>query len=205
MQCSQQNQSRWLELQYSWFCYLTILGWLTTFTDIQAEASKFKAVICYIPSALSARKKSNGLLHYVFTCSLQQQNLVRKSTAFSYLIHHNNNDFNSWRKSDGLEYKFTHGSWYDLKATVGWKFFDCHYNTFLPMEVIVRHFMYTSRFLYQAGGGGGGHWPRKGEGVWGCVALKSPFSRLSCSLQRSHFKQNSSQNPLLRKFGNFNL
>ena len=153
MQCSQQNQSKWLELQYSWFCYLTILGWLTTFTDIQAEASKFKVVICYIPSALSARKKSNGLLHYVFTCSLQQQNLVKKSTAFSYLIHHNNNDFNSWRKSDGIEYKFTHGSWYDLKATVGWKFFDCHYNTFLPMEVIVRRFMYTSRFLYHAGGG----------------------------------------------------
>ena len=27
--------------------------------------------------------------------------------------------------------------------------------------------------------GGGGHWPRKG--VWGCAALKTSFSRLSCS------------------------
>ena len=36
---------------------------------------------------------------------------------------------------------------------------------------------------------GGGHWPRKG--VWGCAALKTPFSRLSCSSQGSHFKQES--------------
>ena len=36
---------------------------------------------------------------------------------------------------------------------------------------------------------GGGHWPRKGE--WGCAALTIPFSRLSCSLQGSHFKQKS--------------
>ena len=33
----------------------------------------------------------------------------------------------------------------------------------------------------------GGHWPRKG--VWGCADLKTPFSRLSCSSQGSHFKQ----------------
>ena len=49
--------------------------------------------------------------------------------------------------------------------------------------------------------GGGGHWPRKG--VWGCAALKTPFSRLSCSSQGSHFKQKSQF--LLRKFGNFSL
>ena len=55
----------------------------------------------------------------------------------------------------------------------------------------------------------GGHWPRKG--VWGCAALKTPFSRLSCRSQGSHFKQKSqfttrgSQDPLLRKFGNFSL
>ena len=41
---------------------------------------------------------------------------------------------------------------------------------------------------------GGGHWPRKG--VWGCAALKTPFSRLSCRSQGSHFKQRvSSQDP----------
>ena len=42
----------------------------------------------------------------------------------------------------------------------------------------------------------GGHWPRKR--VWGCAALKTPFSRLSCRSQGSHFKQK-------RKFGNFSL
>ena len=36
---------------------------------------------------------------------------------------------------------------------------------------------------------GGGHWSRKG--VWGCAALKTPFSRLSCHLQGSHFKRKS--------------
>ena len=36
---------------------------------------------------------------------------------------------------------------------------------------------------------GGGHWPRKG--VWGCAALKTPFSLLSCHSQGSHFKQKS--------------
>ena len=35
----------------------------------------------------------------------------------------------------------------------------------------------------------GGHWPRKG--LWGCAALKTPFSRLSCRSQGSHFKQES--------------
>ena len=35
----------------------------------------------------------------------------------------------------------------------------------------------------------GGHWPRKG--VWGCAALKTTFSRLSCRSQGSHFKQKS--------------
>ena len=36
---------------------------------------------------------------------------------------------------------------------------------------------------------GGWQWPRKG--VWGCAALKTPFSCLSCSSQESHFKQKS--------------
>ena len=50
----------------------------------------------------------------------------------------------------------------------------------------------------------GRHWPRKG--VWGCAALKTPFSRLSCRSQGSHFKQKSQfTRPLLRKFGNFSL
>ena len=52
--------------------------------------------------------------------------------------------------------------------------------------------------------GPGGHWPRKG--VWGCAALKTLFSRLSCSLQESiSSKRVSSQDPFLRKFGNFSL
>ena len=50
----------------------------------------------------------------------------------------------------------------------------------------------------------GGHWPRKR--VWGCAALKTPFSRLSCRSQGSHFKQKSQfTRPLLRKSGNFSL
>ena len=52
--------------------------------------------------------------------------------------------------------------------------------------------------------GGGEHWPRKG--VWGCAALKPPLSRLSCSSQGPiSSKRVSSQDPLLRKFGNFSL
>ena len=51
----------------------------------------------------------------------------------------------------------------------------------------------------------GRHWPRKR--VWGCAALKTPFSRLSCSSQGSHFKQKRqfTVHPLLRKYGNFSL
>ena len=50
----------------------------------------------------------------------------------------------------------------------------------------------------------GGHWPRKG--VWECAALKTPFSRLSCRSQGSHFKQKSQfTRPLLRTFRNFSL
>ena len=50
----------------------------------------------------------------------------------------------------------------------------------------------------------GGHWPRKE--VWGCAALKNPFSRLSCSSQGSHFYQKCQfARPLLRKLGNFSL
>ena len=48
-----------------------------------------------------------------------------------------------------------------------------------------------------------GHWPK---GVWGCAALNTPFSRLSCRSQGSHFKQKRQfTRPLLRKFGNFSL
>ena len=36
---------------------------------------------------------------------------------------------------------------------------------------------------------GGGLWSRKG--VWGCAALKTPFSGLSCHSQGSYFKQKS--------------
>ena len=51
---------------------------------------------------------------------------------------------------------------------------------------------------------GGGHWPRKG--VWGCAALKTPFSRLSCSSKGPiSSKRVCSQAPLLRKFWNFSL
>ena len=47
----------------------------------------------------------------------------------------------------------------------------------------------------------GGHWPRKG--VWGCAALKTPFSRLSCRSQGSHFKQKSQfTRPPFEKIGN---
>ena len=52
--------------------------------------------------------------------------------------------------------------------------------------------------------GGGGHWLRKG--VWGCAALKTPFSHLSCRSQGSHFKQKSQfTRPPFEKFGNFSL
>ena len=48
----------------------------------------------------------------------------------------------------------------------------------------------------------GGHWPRKG--VWGCAALKTPFSRLSCSSQGSHFKQKRQfTRPPFEKIGKF--
>ena len=36
------------------------------------------------------------------------------------------------------------------------------------------------------GWGGGAHWPRKG--IWGCAALKTPFSHLSQSSQRSYLR-----------------
>ena len=52
----------------------------------------------------------------------------------------------------------------------------------------------------------GGHWPRKG--VWGCAALKTPFSRLSCRSLRVPFqaKESVHKTPFwLRKFGNFSL
>ena len=51
----------------------------------------------------------------------------------------------------------------------------------------------------------GGHWPRKV--VWGCAALKTPFSRLSYTARKGPIsgKRVSSQDPLLRKFGNFSL
>ena len=50
----------------------------------------------------------------------------------------------------------------------------------------------------------GGHWPRKG--VWGCAALKTPYSRLSCSSQGSHFKQKSQfTRPPFEKIWKFNL
>ena len=50
----------------------------------------------------------------------------------------------------------------------------------------------------------GGHWPRKG--VWGCAALKTPF-RASPVVRKGPIsnKRVSSQDPLLRKFGNFSL
>ena len=50
----------------------------------------------------------------------------------------------------------------------------------------------------------GGHWPRKG--VWGCAALKTPFSRLSCRSQGSHFKQKSQfTRPPFQKIWKFSL
>ena len=68
----------------------------------------------------------------------------------------------------------------------------------MPIKILEKSGVQTYRE------GSGGHWPRKG--VWGCAALNIPFSRLSCSSQGSHFKQNvSSQDSLLRKFGNFSL
>ena len=51
---------------------------------------------------------------------------------------------------------------------------------------------------------GGGHWPRKG--VWGCAALKTPFSHLSCRSQGSHFKQKSQfTRPPFEKIWKFSL
>ena len=50
----------------------------------------------------------------------------------------------------------------------------------------------------------GGYWPWKR--VWGCAALKTPFSRPSRSSQGPHFKQKSQfTRPLLRKLGNSSL
>ena len=52
--------------------------------------------------------------------------------------------------------------------------------------------------------GGGGHWPRKG--VWGCAALKTPFHASPAARKGPiSSKRVSSQDPLLRKFGNFSL
>ena len=50
----------------------------------------------------------------------------------------------------------------------------------------------------------GGHWPRKGE--WGCAALKTPF-HASPAVHKGPIssKRVSSQDPLLRKSGNFSL
>ena len=51
---------------------------------------------------------------------------------------------------------------------------------------------------------GWGYWPRKW--VWGCAALKTPYSRLSWSSKGPiSSKRVSSQDPLLRKFWNFSL
>ena len=51
---------------------------------------------------------------------------------------------------------------------------------------------------------GGGHWPRKG--VWGCAALKTPFSASPAARKGPiSSKRVSSQDPLLRKFWNFSL
>ena len=49
------------------------------------------------------------------------------------------------------------------------------------------HTFFLNKYVIHPGGGG--HWPRKG--VWGCAALKTPFSHLSCHSQGSHFKQKS--------------
>ena len=51
----------------------------------------------------------------------------------------------------------------------------------------------------------GGHWPRKG--VWGCAALKTPLFPASPAVRKGPIssKRVSSQDPLLRKFGNFSL
>ena len=52
--------------------------------------------------------------------------------------------------------------------------------------------------------GGVGHWPRKG--VRGCAALKTPFHASPVVRKGSiSSKSVTSQNPLLRKFGNFSL
>ena len=50
----------------------------------------------------------------------------------------------------------------------------------------------------------GGHWPTKR--VWGCAALKTPF-HASPVVRKGPIssKRVSSQDPLLRKFGNFSL
>ena len=50
----------------------------------------------------------------------------------------------------------------------------------------------------------GGHWPRKR--VWGCAALKTPFHASPAARKGPiSSKRVSSQDPLLRKFGNFSL
>ena len=50
----------------------------------------------------------------------------------------------------------------------------------------------------------GGHWPRKG--VWGCAALKTPFHSSPAARKGPiSSKRVSSQDLLLRKFGNFSL
>ena len=42
--------------------------------------------------------------------------------------------------------------------------------------------------------------------VWGCAALKTPFSHFSCSSQGPYSSKSvSSQDPLLRKCGNFSI
>ena len=79
-------------------------------------------------------------------------------------------------------------------------------------QISLNHFLWmlylNTAFLQCVASGycdaGGGHWPRKR--VRGCAALKTPFSRLSCSSQESHFKQKSQfTRPPFEKFGNFSF
>ena len=68
---------------------------------------------------------------------------------------------------------------------------------------ILARFCHVSWFPFCIMGGGGA---LAYKGVWGCAALKTPFSRLSCSSQGSHLKQKSQfTRPPFEKIWKFRL
>ena len=93
-----------------------------------------------------------------------------------------------------------------MNITISMKFIGDHICTLCARPHTEKHgiHMTVHNIEQEINRGGGGHWPRKG--VWGCVALKTPFHASPVVLKGPiSSKRVSSQDPLLRKFGNFSL